>query len=509
MDFTLILLLTCFTIGLINFCKWLKNRKRIWDAIEPIGGEKWYPLIGTCLELAQTKRKDFYDVYCARNVKYGPFFRTWMGFIPAIHVMKPDHVERILSSTVNLTKGDNYRFVVPWLGEGLITGSNHKKWRVHRKLITPTFHFSILDNMMEVMTEKGQFLAEQLAAKANGQFFNIYPFLTLCELDIICETAMGVEVNAMKHSESEYVRSVYGIADIMLYRMFHPYLHPDFIFNLSSKGRQHNKYLSILHGFTRKVIQERKEKLTSGRDVVQELSEEDKLLGKKKRLAFLDLLLEANKNSEGGLTDEEIREEVDTFMFAGHDTSTVTVGWTLFTLSNYPEYQEKVYQELDEIFQGEERPITPQDVLKMQYLDKVIKETQRLIPVVPVIARTLDQDLEIGGRTIPAGVMVVIHLARLHKDPEQFPDPDRFDPDRFLPENVSKRHPYSFVPFSAGPRNCLGQKFALRNTKVLLASILRKYKVRAEKKIHEMKYNIEIVLRPQEGLNVALELRRT
>ncbi|KAH0818216.1 hypothetical protein GEV33_004571 [Tenebrio molitor] len=119
---------------------------------------------------------------------------------------------------------------------------------------------------------------------------------------------------------------------------------------------------------------------------------------------------------------------------------------------------EKVHQELDEIFQGEERPITPQDILKMQYLDKVVKETQRVIPVVPVIARTLDQDLEIGGRVIPAGVMVVIHLACLHKDPQQFPEPERFDPDRFLPENIAKRHPYSFVPFSAGPRNCLGKR---------------------------------------------------
>jgi cytochrome P450 len=506
MEVTFIFLVTIFVVSLHRFFQGYQRRKRIWDAIEPFGGEKWYPLVGTCLDLIKASRDNFYEVYSARNKKHGPLFRTWMGSIPAIHVMKPDHIERILNSTVNLTKGDIYKFVEPWLGEGLITGSDHKKWHRHRKLLTPTFHFSVLDNMMEVMTEKGQYLADRLTQKADGKFFNIYPYLTLCELDIICETAMGVQVNAMKHSDSEYVKSVYGISDIMLYRMFHPYLHPDFIFNLSSKGRQHKKYLSILHGFTRKVIQERKEKLTSG-NVQQELSEEDKLLGKKKRLAFLDLLLEANKKSENGLTDEEIREEVDTFMFAGHDTSTVTVGWTLFALSNYPEYQEKVHQELDEIFQGEERPITPQDILKMQYLDKVVKETQRVIPVVPVIARTLDQDLEIGGRVIPAGVMVVIHLACLHKDPQQFPEPERFDPDRFLPENIAKRHPYSFVPFSAGPRNCLGQKFALRNTKVLLASILRKFKVRSEKKIPEMKYAIEIVLRPQGGLSVALEPR--
>ncbi|KAH0816627.1 hypothetical protein GEV33_006165 [Tenebrio molitor] len=164
-----------------------QRRKRIWDAIEPFGGEKWYPLVGTCLDLIKASRDNFYEVYSARNKKHGPLFRTWMGSIPAIHVMKPDHIERILNNTVNLTKGDIYKFVEPWLGEGLITGSDHKKWHRHRKLLTPTFHFSVLDNMMEVMTEKGQYLADRLTQKADGKFFNIYPYLTLCELDIICD----------------------------------------------------------------------------------------------------------------------------------------------------------------------------------------------------------------------------------------------------------------------------------------------------------------------------------
>ncbi|KAJ3637009.1 hypothetical protein MTP99_000506 [Tenebrio molitor] len=189
MEVTFIFLVTIFVVSLHRFFQGYQRRKRIWDAIEPFGGEKWYPLVGTCLDLIKASRDNFYEVYSARNKKHGPLFRTWMGSIPAIHVMKPDHIERILNNTVNLTKGDIYKFVEPWLGEGLITGSDHKKWHRHRKLLTPTFHFSVLDNMMEVMTEKGQYLADRLTQKADGKFFNIYPYLTLCELDIICVIA--------------------------------------------------------------------------------------------------------------------------------------------------------------------------------------------------------------------------------------------------------------------------------------------------------------------------------
>ncbi|KAK9886188.1 hypothetical protein WA026_015700 [Henosepilachna vigintioctopunctata] len=391
----------------------------------------------------------------------------------------------------------------PWLGNGLVTGGG-AQWQIHRKLITPAFHFKILDTFQEVFSEKAQMLADELTNLADGQFFDFYPLMTHCALDIISETAMGVKINAMKDADSEYVKAIYIVADIVLHRWFRPWLHPNLLFKLSPSGREQQRNIRIVHEFAEKVIAERRERIEKfGKE---EMSLDDVLLGKKKRLAFLDLLLQANME-RNLLTTQEIREEVDTFMFAGHDTTTASTSWTLFQLGNYPDIQEKVHQELDSIFHGEERPVEPNDIVKMQYLDRVIKETLRFHCVVPFLLRRLTEDIYLDGKLVPAGIQVSIHMYNVHMDPEQYTEPLQFDPDRFLPEVSAKRNPYAYIPFSAGPRNCIGQKFALRNTKTLLATVLRKYKVKSLLKHHEAKYKVDVILKPQNGMKLAFEPR--
>ncbi|XP_019877347.1 cytochrome P450 4C1 [Aethina tumida] len=506
MDIVTIVLCSVLALILIqlwqDISKKLEHRRKIAEAIDVLPGEKWYPLIGTTYSFLKAGRKNFWKAFTYRNKTYGPIFRTWMGFIPSVHVMKPQHVEVILNNSQNITKGPNYRFIVPWLGQGLLTSSGHH-WQTHRKLITPTFHFSILDAFQEVFYEKSEKLVEILSQKADGQYFDVMPYLARCALDVICETAMGTTVNALGDANSEYVRAVYDMSELAVSRMYKAILHNDIIFRMSEMGKQQKKLLTTLHGFTRKVIKERREKLRSKNETKRQLTEEEILMGKKERKAFLDLLLEGSNN----WTDEEIREEVDTFMFAGHDTTTISTCWTLFALANHPDIQDKVHQELDQIFQGTNRPIVADDLIEMKYLDRVLKEVLRLHNIVPAIARTLDKDIVFDGHKIPAGVMVVVHLYELHRDPEQYPEPEKFDPDRFLPENAAKRHPYAYCPFSAGPRNCIGQKFASRNSRTIVANILRKFKVKSLNTPENTECFAEIVMRPQDGLQIALEPR--
>ncbi|PIO29430.1 hypothetical protein AB205_0088560 [Aquarana catesbeiana] len=174
------------------------------------------------------------------------------------------------------------------------------------------------------------------------------------------------------------------------------------------------------------------------------------------------MLLKATDDAGNTLSHKDIREEVDTFMFEGHDTTAAALNWSLFLLGSHPEIQAKVHKELDETF---------------------------------------------GGFHVPKGVNVVIVPFALHRDPEYFPEPEEFRPERFLPENSSGRNPYAYIPFSAGLRNCIGQRFALMEEKVVLSTILRNFSVKASQKKDELCLVGELILRPQDGMWIELEHR--
>lgn len=167
---------------------------------------------------------------------------------------------------------------------------------------------------------------------------------------------------------------------------------------------------------------------------------------------MLDTLLVAE--SKGEIDAEGIREEVDTFMFEGHDTTAAGLVFIFFLMGQHKDVQQRVYEEIKGIVdEADGEPLGTSHFNDMVYADRVIKECMRLYPPVPFISRDLTEDIVISsGHRIPKGVECHLHIWDLHRDPEQFPEPEKFDPDRFLPEECVKRHPYAYLPFSAGPR---------------------------------------------------------
>ncbi|KAM4807534.1 cytochrome P450 4V2-like [Rhinophrynus dorsalis] len=500
-----VVLLSFLAVSAIPFFIDYFRKRKIMKPIPSIGPN--LPFIGDALSL-KPNGGDFFDQIIEftelhRNL---PLFKIWIGPVPFVILYHAETVEHILSSSKHMDKSFAYKFLHPWLGLGLLT-STGEKWKSRRKMITPTFHFAILSEFLEVMNEQSKILVEKLKKRVDKESFNCFMDITLCALDIICETAMGTKIQAQSNSDSEYVQAIYEMSDIVHRRQKMPWLWPDFVYSRLNVGKQHDKNLKILHSFTDKTIQERAEEMKKADLNLKQESSDSDSKKPKKRSAFLDMLLRATDDTGNTLSYKEIREEVDTFMFEGHDTTAAALNWSLFLLGSHPEAQRRVHEELDEVFGKSDRPVTMDDLKKLHYLEAVIKEALRIYPSVPFFGRTTTEDCTIRGFKIPKGVEIVIIPYALHRDPEFFPEPEEFRPERFFPENSSGRNPYAYVPFSAGLRNCIGQRFALMEEKVVLATILRNFQVHASQKREQLRLLGELILRPQDGMWIELKNR--
>lgn len=428
----------------------------------------------------------------------------FMGTTLSVSLQKAEYIEEVLSSNTLLAKGPEYGLLHSWLGSGLLTSTGNK-WRTRRRLFTPAFHFRILEDFTPTINFQSQILAKKFGTLTReGKLFDIVPLVTLCTLDIICETIMGTSIHAQCDVDSPYVKAVNRLGELFVLRMLNPLAEFEFFFKRTAMGKEYNSCLNTLHSFTRKVIAERKQSLQV-EDYTDPAHDNgpDKQTASKQKRPFLDLLITEHLKNPKDITEEDIREEVDTFMFEGHDTTAMGISWALFLIGHQPREQQKIYDELDAIFRNDtERQVTPEDLKEMKYLECCLKEAQRIYPSVGFISRTCEEPFRIGTNTFPKGTMVRVSTYCLHRNESVFPKPEEFHPDRFFPENSKGRHPYAYVPFSAGPRNCIGQKFALSEEKIVLANILRRFMVRSLDPRDQIVVVAELVLRPKNGLRV-------
>ncbi|KAH9516231.1 Cytochrome P450 4V2 [Dermatophagoides farinae] len=442
------------------------------------------------------------------------FMRLWVGPTqPVVIIFNAECAEGILTSNSNIDKSREYDFAIPWLGLGLFT-STGDKWRLHRKMLTPAFHFRILESFIPIIQKQQAIMMKLIKErisdpKSNSIVDDIKPLITNCALDIICETAMGVSIDAQTDLTSKYSKSVRKVLDLFTQRLLSPWLWNEFFFGLSPTAREQRETIKFLHDFTNTVIQRKRKEIVDrmangGGDLATTMNE----IGTKRVLAFLDSLLTQNLRDPQSLTDEDIRSEVDTFMSAGQDTSSATVQFALQLIGHHPELQEKIHEELDTIYGDDaDREIQFEDLRQMKYLEKCIKETLRIFPPVLFIARNIREEFQIKGQTLPIGTTVMVLFYQLHRDPKWFPNPEKFDPERFSFEQMNGRHAFSYTPFSAGPRNCIGQRFAMQTAKALLSSILRKYRIESMVPMEKVELAFGSTVGPKNKITLKFEPR--
>uniref|UniRef100_A0A915BBP7 Cytochrome P450 monooxygenase n=2 Tax=Parascaris TaxID=6254 RepID=A0A915BBP7_PARUN len=405
-------------------------------------------------------------------------FRLWLGTYPLIFLTRAKSAKVILESTTLINKPEDYDIFKRLVGSGMLSSSG-ETWFKARRILTPAFHFNILNKYVEIFNEQSKVLLEKLERHSDtNETFDILPYLRLYGLDVVAEAAMGVSIGAQSGKNAEYYISLKKLLNLMWAKIRYPWFWFAPIRWLYGYDAKLDYHCNVCKSLTRKIIAQKKKEWEA---FDHQPSMEELSASGKRKLAFLDLLMSVR--DENKLTDEDIRSQVDMFMAAGSDAVTAQIGFNLFALGHRPEIQDKVYNELKEMFGEVDRDITVEDMANMKYLYQCICETGRITPNVVFLGRKITEDTE-------------------HYD-----NPEIYDPEHFSAENVTKRDPFAFIPFSAGIRNCIGHRFAILEMKLTLASILRKYRIISMLPEEENRPIPEFSLKPSKGFPVRIERR--
>ncbi|XP_078299373.1 cytochrome P450 4F3 isoform X4 [Panthera onca] len=385
-------------------------------------------------------------------------------------------------------------------GDGLLLSAGDK-WSSHRRMLTPAFHFNILKHYVKIFNDSVNVMHakwKRLVSEGSTRL-DMFEHISLMTLDSLQKCVFSFDSNCQE-KPSEYIAAILELSALVAKRHQQIFMHMDFLYYLTPDGQRFRRACRLVHNFTDAVIQERRRTLPD-----EGVDDFLKAKAKAKTLDFIDVLLLTKDKDGKQLSDEDIRAEADTFMFGGHDTTASGLSWVLYNLAKHPEYQERCRQEVQELLRDREpKEIEWDDLAQLPFLTMCIKESLRLHPPVTVVSRCCTQDVVLpDGRVIPKGVICLVSIFGTHHNPSVWPDPEVYNPFRFDPENIKERSSLAFIPFSAGPRNCIGQTFALTEIKVVLALTLLRFRVLPDKE--EPRRKPELILRAEGGLWLRVE----
>jgi cytochrome P450 len=416
-------------------------------------GPKGEPVLGNArsfqadiLGALQQGRRGYGDV--VRFDGIGPLF-------PVFFVAHPDGIKEILQDKHrNFPKtpfvSDRWRALV---GDGLIC-SEGDFWKRQRRLCQPAFHRRLVNSFGENMTEvTGELLDRWEAASRSNQEVDITLDMTRLALGVLGGALFG----ANWRQDSEVMAHAVEVAIGEAYKKFGKFVSlPESV--PTPANLRFAKARRSLDDVIYRVIRARQDDPGEHPD------------------DLLEALMTATEDDGSGMTVEQVRNEVMTFMFGGHETVASGLTWALYLLSRHPEVYGRMEQEVDEVL-GNRVP-TVDDLPQLPYIDRVVRESLRLYPPVSLISRTPQEDDTVMGYDIPKGSMVLLSAFVTHRHPQFWPNPEGFDPDRWIELGEQGPHRFAWWPFSGGPRKCIGDVFGLQEMKLVLAMMAQRVRVR-------------------------------
>ncbi|XP_053671495.1 cytochrome P450 4d2-like [Anopheles nili] len=490
---TIILATTVYVV-----LKVLSNRRRAASLVKQLPNFQTLPsvpLLGSAHLFKDTSPDGILRTLVDCHHRYGKnLVLQELGNEFKLLISEPRVIEQVMQAKTIL-KPKFYRFLQPWIGLSSVLLSG-ERWSTRRKLINPAFHYKMLDDFLHTMIAQADVLVQKLSQHANGTDCDIYEPLRYCAMDIICETAMGVQLQCQTNPNVEFVQATEEMIDLVHKRMFNPLVSNDLVYSWTDAGRRETKLKHTIHRFTSSVIRERKKRLVD--PPVRTRDEENRTC----KMTFLDLLLETRFDGQP-IPDKDIRGEVDTFMFAGHETVTSCMSFLLYFISRDETVQQRLYDEIVSIF-GDSRDAhsvrpTYASLQDLKYMEQVIKETLRISPSVPMIGRTSAEDMVIDGVPIPPGTDIMLNIYVMQNDPDYYPEPDRFRPERFADDGAEQQKAFSYLPFSLGVRSCIGQRFAILEMKTMLVKLLTRFRLGPCEEQNVLQLKADLSLKPFQG----------
>ena len=389
----------------------------------------------------------------------------------------------LLDNAANYTKTEvGRRLLEPGLGRGLLT-SEGETWRRHRRIMAPSFDPRSVAGYAPIMTDVTEALLAKWDVLPEGSEVDAAAAMMHATLHIISKAMFSSDSDEIVDAVEGGVSQYQTIVRPSLFDLLH---FPQWFARLVAPLPTHG----LFDEFDRKV------------DLL--LTERGRAPDAEPKDLLARLVAARDAETGGGMTAKEVRDQVVTIFMAGHETTSLALSWTWYLLSQHPAVEAKLHRELADVLGG--RTPRNDDIANLRYTRMVIEESMRLYPPAHTTGRQPIKPDEILGHRIPAGAEVLIMPWLIHRKPQLWENPERFDPERFAPERAAERPRFAYIPFGAGPRICIGAVFAMTEAILILATIAQRYRLRL-KPGHPIEPQGLITLRPRYGMQMILERR--
>ena len=396
-------------------------------------------------------------------------------------ITNPADVRHVLQDNArNYHKSPLYDKLRVSLGNGLLT-SEDEFWLRQRRIAQPAFHRQRIAALASVMAEAARDAAAQWQAIASGgRPVDVAEEMMRLTRTVVLRALLGADLGPF----AAKVDHAWTIINQHIGESFWSLGFTDRL--PTSKYRRFQAARAVLRAAVDHVISQRRRSPSDSADL-------------------LSMLLSARDEETGeAMTDEQLRVEVTTFLLAGQETTSLALTWTWYLLSQHPGAQRRLEEEIDAVLNG--RPPEYADLVNLPYTRMVIDEAMRLYPPAWGFSRQALADDELGGFHLPRGWLAFVIPYVLHRLPAFWQDPEAFDPERFLPERSADRPKFVYLPFGAGPRQCIGNQFALIETQLIVATLAQRYRLHLVPR-HRVEPWPLITLRPRFGMPMIIERR--